>query len=793
MTTRSNPRLIALSLALSVAALPAAAQEFGSKSALDSEKNCIVTDGKGVVTLGYQTGGGLEDSSKLQQYETVPKGAILPCVAFAWKNDKDFFIKATGTKLGLDDQFASVVLGKKNFKLFGSWDQNPNWLSNTARTPYTETSPGVFRVPDGMRKALQDIYVPWIPPTAANPIGTGTAPANPTVPGFYAVEAWVNNAFPVDLSVLRRTGKTGMSYKAGENTSFNLSYGREMRDGHKNQTFYGGPNYEIASPIQYTTDDFRAEADFAKGRVFANAAINYNKFTNDVPYNVIDNPERLELANPANGRNVINDVTTFRLWQAPDNDAYTVDLTGGITFPKRHKLTASVSTGSMKASRELTDISTNPFLATSATAPNTAFTVRSPYPSYEAQFNTFMGALKFTGDPNKHFGYILSYRKWDLTDKTQPYTFTNSVRGDVGPSVSATGFTREHEGWGSQNLKAEIHFLPAKGLRLGASYGEDKREYDIREYSDVTDKNIAFTADYNHEKFAVHGSWTALDRKPGEPNEEAIPASWQGATQTDITERTRHILSGIVTLMPSEKLAISLNGTKLTNEFAESVTGLLDQSFDLVGADVTFAPNEKVSAWAGYTYEKFFFDMAAAYIPRGLAPPFDPANLWANKTTDKIDTFRVGFRAVLVPDKWDLNGDFDYSKPRSDSIYDFTRPGTPIGGLNEANGIFPANVPALPGFPPYTFDRFPQVSKAFTIAKIRLSYQIDKSLTASVMYWKQKFDNVDWQNNNPGVNGEPLTPYMGRVDPGANRWFFLGARVPSYDANVFRASLSYRF
>jgi hypothetical protein len=261
MTTRNNPRLIATGLALSLVALPVAAQEWGSKSALDSEKNCAAQNGN-VVTLGYQTGSGLEDSSKLQQYETVPKGVLLSCVSFAWKNDKDLFIKATGTKLGLDDQFASVVVGKKDFRLFGTWDQNPNWMSNTARTPYTETSPGVFRAPDGMRRALQNIYVPWIPPTASNPIGTGTAPANPTVPGFFAVEPWVNDSFPVDLDVLRRTGKTGMTFNAGENTSFNLSYGREMRDGHKNLTFYGGPNYEIASPIQLSVPSQVAPASW---------------------------------------------------------------------------------------------------------------------------------------------------------------------------------------------------------------------------------------------------------------------------------------------------------------------------------------------------------------------------------------------------------------------------------------------------------------------------------------------------------------------------------------------------
>ena len=79
------------------------------------------------------------------------------------------------------------------------------------------------------------------------------------------------------------------------------------------------------------------------------------------------------------------------------------------------------------------------------------------------------------------------------------------------------------------------------------------------------------------------------------------------------------------------------------------------------------------------------------------------------------------------------------------------------------------------------------------MAKIRLAYHVTEKFTASVMYWKQKYDNTDWQTNNPGVNGEPYTPYMGRLDPGANRWFFLGANIPSYDANIFRASVTYTF
>jgi hypothetical protein len=132
----------------------------------------------------------------------------------------------------------------------------------------------------------------------------------------------------------------------------------------------------------------------------------------------------------------------------------------------------------------------------------------------------------------------------------------------------------------------------------------------------VTDDVFTLTGDWSSSLFQVHAAWTSLDRKPGETNEEAIPPTWQGATQTDIVERTRHILSGLVTFTPTPKLAISVNGARTENEFAESVTGLLDQSFDTVGVDVTYAANERLNFMAGYVYEKYFFDMAAAYIPR---------------------------------------------------------------------------------------------------------------------------------------------------------------------------------
>jgi hypothetical protein len=439
---------------------------------------------------------------------------------------------------------------------------------------------------------------------------------------------------------------------------------------------------------------------------------------------------------------------------------------------------------------ELLPISTNPYLQTSATAPNPAFTIIPPYSNVEAKFKHFMGQVKFTGDPSPKFGYILSWRKFEMTDKTEEYAFNSTVRGDVGASYNAVPFVREHEGYGTESLRGEVHVLPTKGLRLGLSYGQDKRTYDIREYADVEDDVFIITGDYNYDWANLHVAWTNLDRKPGDENSAAIQPTWQGATQTDITERKRHNLSAILTLMPTSKFNVALTGNKQTNDFAESVTGLTDQTFDSFGLDFTFMPNERVNFGAGYVYEKYFFDMAAAYFPRGVTVPpnFNPKtdpNYWENATEDKVDSFRVSLDWVLKPAKWDFNANYQYSKPRSDSNYTFVP-----GGTGEANGVWPAT--PVPGFPvpgsnvPTSFTGFPQVSKKFYIFKAQLNYHVQKNLTASVLYWKQKYDNVDWQT-------EQMQPYMGKIDPGANRWFFLGARVPSYDADILRASVTYTF
>jgi len=156
MTMKNIVRLIALAAILTAFALPASAQ-WGP----EEEKNCFLNGSRGTITVAGQANSAQGDSSKLEQYEEIPEGFLVPCAAYGWSNE-NYFLDLKAIDALYDDQFLGATFGKKGgFLLDLTWDENPNWQSNTARTPYTETSPGVFDIPDATRLALQNVSVPW--------------------------------------------------------------------------------------------------------------------------------------------------------------------------------------------------------------------------------------------------------------------------------------------------------------------------------------------------------------------------------------------------------------------------------------------------------------------------------------------------------------------------------------------------------------------------------------------------------------------------------------------------------
>ncbi len=820
MTAKKNNRLLNLVIVFALAAAPLLAQEKDPKIAFD-------------LTIGGQGGTGLNDSSKLQQYEVVKKGLILLKAAFRWQGSKGRYLKIQGTNIGLDDQSASLVWGKESsWKLTLSLDQNPRWFSNTGVSPYRETSPGEFKLADAMRADLQRIWSPWRGTGSTEP----AAPTNSNDNRFWSYRDYVSGAPSVDLRYVRTTDKASFDLTAIKNWNFKLAYQREIRNGTQPYAFYGrgGPTYiEIAQSIKYTTDELRADVDFTRGRFFADGSFSLSRFTNDVPFSTVDNPEMLQNVlyfwNPAAQTNLVAGSSTARLWNAPDNKAMNVDLSAGLILPLRHTFTLTFQKGRMSMDRDLIPQSTNPLLATSATAPDPNFSLSPEYPSINARFDTQLVMLNLSGAPSRYFGYSAYYRSYELKDKTPEYIFHSTVSRDGSGSYSSAGsIAGGMSGYKQDALKGEAHFTPLRGVRLGLNLSHKKTSYDEREYLSIADNTLGVTIDANVKGAGFRGSYSAVKRTPGAANPEAFATAVQpytlatdgvtkvynlgnqpGFFMTDLTKREGKVYNAALTLTPLANLAVTLSVQGLDNKYPSTDVGLKKMKMSNIGVDFMWSLNERFSLNAALVTEKYNMNSNFFYSPAIAAPNStvlsNPEDRYWNAIENKANTYTLGFRWDVIPDRLEITSDYDYSKGRSNSSFVLA-----AGGVLGGDIYYPTNTTTL-NFPPVgPYTGYPEVFNATTIWKTRLSYQVTTHITVGLLWWMQKYDHADYALDNLDLYTMPGTSYFARqadgslnsdvvnniyplLDPSANKALFLGARVPNYNANIFRGSISYRW
>jgi MtrB/PioB family decaheme-associated outer membrane protein len=819
MTMKRNNRLLILVIALAMAALPAFAQDKGPKTTFS-------------LSIGGQGGTGLNESSKLQEYEVIKRGLILLNAAFQWQGANGRYLRFQGSNFGQDDQSASMVWGKESsWKLNLSLDQNPRWFSNTGASLYSQNAPGEFRLPDGMRDTLQRIWSPWRGTGSTEP----AAPTNSNDNRFWSYRDYLSGAQPVDLRYVRKTAKASFDFIALKDWNFTVSLQRESRNGTQPFVFTGtgGPGLvEIAQPIDYTTDELRAALDFTRGRFFADGSFSFSKFTNDVPFSTVDNPQMLQNVlyywNPAVQANYVTGSNTMRLWNAPDNKALNLDLSAGLTLPLRHTITLTFQTGRMSMDRALIPQSTNPLLATSATAPDPNFSLIPEYRSINAKFDTQLVMFNVSGQPLRNFGYSGYYRSYELKDKMEEYIFRSTVSRDGSGSYSATGLSTGLSGYKQDALKGEVHFTPLRGVKLGLNAGRKKTSYDDREYLDITDTSLGVTLDANYKWAGFRGAYSNVKRTPGAFNPDG-PETYvrpytladDGTTKvydlgnqpgffmTDLTKRTGNFYNAALTLTPLNNFAATFFYQGLDNDYPDTDVGLKTMEMSNLGLDLVWTLSQRVSLNGGLIAEKYNMDSNFWYSPQNGAPSsttlINPEDRYWNFIENKAYTYQLGFRWDIIPDRLDFASDFDYSKGRSNSSFFVVAGGVLGGDIN-----FPTNTTTVnfPSVGPYT--GYPEVNNATTIWKTRLSYRVSTNITLGFLWWMQKYDSANYALDNLGLYMQPGSSLYARnadgtlntevvnniyplLDPSANKALLLGAMVPNYNANIFRGWISYRW
>ena len=252
------------------------------------------------------------DSSKFEEYRTVPKGFSMPVFTLQGSeggNDYALF----GQNISRDDQRYQGWANLGWLGLSFDYNQIPHNMGNDGRTIHTETAEGVWSMSATLRKSLGDAVDAV--PTAAR-----------TYP-FYVdlLTPTINAANYVDISSLRKRGEYGFDF--GSKLPFNLAftYLHEIKSGSRGASagdILGTVTslVDVPEPLNEVTQDLgiRWAWNFKTGDV--HATFNRNLFDSRVDALIIDNPFRatdLAYSRPS----VPGGPAQARFSTAPDNEA----------------------------------------------------------------------------------------------------------------------------------------------------------------------------------------------------------------------------------------------------------------------------------------------------------------------------------------------------------------------------------------------------------------------------------------------------------------------------------------
>ena len=740
--------------------------------------------------------------------------------------------------------------GKLRFQF--RYDEIPHIYSNTSRTLFTQTAPGIWSYPALIRQTLQ----------GAVPAGT-------------SLQAIVNNQVVpqsnfITPQILRRAGTLSFDYKLTHHWAVNALFFRESQRGSRpiglimnsspSASASAGYGVELPEPINYFNNLVRVGVEYGRKSVALQGAYIGSHFQNDTSQMTWDNPFNLTavgIATPQTGRMALY----------PDNHANYMSFAAGSDLAKYLHFTASISPGWLKQDQAFLPYTTNTAINTCGTG-TVACDSLAALPSSNLRGDTQTLAMNYMLATNawKNIELKANYRQYDYNDNTPIQTFT-PVQGDAAAPTSP-GQTNTPYGFNLKDLEVSGVYFFAKKSSVKAGYEAnwmDRKDRDAAHALEnsafasvdwVPIRDLLFRFSYRHSE---RNPDSYQDGQAVDPTTGADVSCMSTANATDFfftadqrchrrfdeASRLQNRGDGLVQYSPTDKLTLSAWGGTLQNNYnrpggtnsatamnyltgAAATTdpyylyGLLKDISYNYGFDADYAISNQVSLFAEYSRERYYKRMITRYrTPPAAALTIltcggcDSANNdWESVSRDPVDVYTVG-------------ADFYLNKKASLSTYYSLSAGKGNVGSrylgNPAITAIPDNF-LLTGTNaavdyPETVNRLHEVAVVF-------KYKLTQNLTPKIEYHYQQWDNRDYQTSvltpymgcvspappgaavagcpstilNSATSATPLPgaaspyyPYFVVGDPSSARYLFLGVDQPSYHVHTVMATLEYRF
>lgn len=663
----------------------------------------------------------------------------------AWDSDSARYWRLTGDNLGLDSRAAAFEFGEQGkYNIRVDYSQIPNFRSESGQTIYNGAGTETLTLPAG-----------WV--------GSGNTAG---------MTQLVSSLKPFDLKTQRRRAGLAVSGVLTSHWDYSASYRHETKEGTRSigATFGnsgGNPRAVVLpEPVDWTTQQMDASLRYSNRKFQFDASYYVSLFSDANTSLTWANPYTI-IAGWAAGSGFPTAVGQLSL--PPDNQFHQLSVNAGYNLSDATRLSASLSRGRMTQNETFLPYTNIPVQAASITQP-------LPRDSLDGRIDTTVFNLRIASRPSTDFSWSASWRYDDRDNKTprNEYVYIGGDSTFQNTSV-ASSFRRYNEPYSfkEEQLKVDASYRVFGSTELSAGVQRSKidRTYAERERADEDTYNFGVRTSFSD---TLNGylrySHAVRDGSTYVGNEPFLSGYSPGYTSTTVgwenhpllrryfeANRDRDQLSAGIELSATEALALSASMDYANDEYNASEVGLTDARVESATLDAVYAPSQKWSSYAFYTYEKqgskqngWSFSGGAAQVPNSI----DPRRQWFANHRDRINSSGLGFTRSLYSGRVDLGADYLHSKSRSG--IDFA-----VGSALLTKPL-PRDISQLDSF------------------TIHATYKLRESFSLRMSYWYERYRSTDWAVD--GIEANTLANVI-----------LLGEDSPNYRENAVALSVLYRF
>ncbi len=777
-----NTLTIATALLLASASLAGAQQPAQNTTPPTPAVSAGATP-SGSIDFGFRGSSTTGDRARYERYRDLRNGANVN-LDFETSTDTYTFA-AKGTNIGYLDQNVNASFTNQRVKLSAFFNQTPlNYgLDGLTKTPWVESSKGVWTLSDAAQSAVQNRTAVGVLCAPGLPAGSSCTPATASL-ALSQVSVYRGLAQNFDLKSRRDSLGAGVVFSAAKDVDFDVSFSSTRRTGYQpfGMSFAFNNGNELPLPLDNRTNQLGFGLQWGSTEGSIRIAYERSMFDQRISSVTWDNPVRLTDYNDGGVIGPVDgpwDPSAYsngngpgqgRIATPPSNTLDLVSVSALAKMPAHSTVTATMALTSSAQNAALIPWTINPVIANAATYAFFPGLAALPRATTEAKMAGILGTFNFTTRPARWVSLNARYRYSDRKDRMPEFDGGNTVRFDGVPEPGPYRTEPFNATWSTAN--ADVTFTPVSYAAVKIGVGHDTYEHSSRAFKELTDTSLRASVDtLGNQYVQLRGQFERTRRVGSGFNEEGItgPGGQEASRMFDDAERTRDRSSLILTLTPVTLVDVTASFTQGKDDYDETEQqfGLGDTKNTAFNVGVNVSPSEKVTFGANYGQDKFNSYQAsrtANPITPGAAYQSwtDPNRNWALTNDEKVNNFDLYLDLLKAITNTDLRFAYTYS----DSDNAFVHSGPRIIAMQTNRILTVGDTAACAVGFTSCFEALPNVTNTWQRASVDLRHFFTPKVGVGVAYQFEKLEIVDYATINIPGTDTPRIDYLGSLTTG---------------------------